>query len=60
MRRILFYKGNILVDVTLERVTAMSGADLRSLADARPRPKGNTSTLPVLAYLSSPAVLPAT
>ncbi len=46
--RILFYKGNILVDVTLERVTAMSGADLRVLADALPRPKGNVSTLPVL------------
>jgi len=46
--RILFYKGNILVDVTLERVTAMSAADLRTLADALPRPKGNISTLPVL------------
>src|SRR6266700_2117497 len=47
-QRILFYRGNILVDVTLERVTAMSGADLRVLADALPRPKGNVSTLPVL------------
>src|SRR5258708_11361385 len=47
-QRILFYKGNILVDVTLERVTAMSGADLRALSDALPRPKGNVSTLPIL------------
>jgi len=46
--RILFYKGNILVDATLQDVTAMSGADLRSMADALPRPKGNLATLPTL------------
>ena len=46
--RILFYKGNILVDVTLDDVTAMSGADLRTLAEALPRPKGNIAVLPVL------------
>lgn len=46
--RILFYKGNILVDVGLEQVTAMSGADLRSLAEALPHPKGNTAVLPTL------------
>lgn len=47
-KRILFYRGNILVDVNLELVTAMSAADLRALADALPRPKGNTSALPTL------------
>lgn len=47
-KRILFYRGNILVDVSLEQVTAMSAADLRSLADALPRPKGNASALPTL------------
>jgi hypothetical protein len=46
--RILFYKGNLLVDVTLEQVTAMSAADLRALADGLPRPKGNIATLPIL------------
>jgi hypothetical protein len=46
--RILFYKGNILLDVSLDRVTAMSGADLRSLAEALPRPQGNTAALPTL------------
>lgn len=46
--RILFYRGNILVDVTLQQVTAMSGADLRSLADTLPRPKGSLSVLPTL------------
>ncbi len=52
--RILFYKGNILVDATLDRVTAMSGADLRSLAAALPHPQGNTAALPTL-----PGNLPA-
>jgi hypothetical protein len=44
--RILFYRGNILVDVSLERVTAMSAADLRALADALPRPGGRNSAPP--------------
>lgn len=52
--RILFYKGNILVDVSLERVTAMSGADLRSLAGALPHPRGDIAALPTL-----PGNLPA-
>src|SRR5689334_9681621 len=52
--RILFFKGNILVDVSLAQVTAMSGADLRALAEALPRPKGNLATLPTL-----PGNLPA-
>jgi hypothetical protein len=52
--RILFYKGNTLVDASLDRVTAMSGADLRSLAEALPRAQGNTAALPTL-----PGNLPA-
>ena len=51
--RILFYRGNILVDVLLDRVTAMSGADLRALSDALPQARGNLSALPSL-----PANLP--
>jgi hypothetical protein len=46
--RILFFKGNILVDVSVEHLSAMSGADLRTLADALPRPKDNTGNLPPL------------
>jgi hypothetical protein len=46
--RILFFKGNILVDVSVEHLSAMSGADLRALADALPRPKDNTGKLPAL------------
>ena len=52
--RILFYKGNVLVDVTLDHVSAMSGADLRSLAAALPHPQGNIAALPTL-----PGNLPA-
>jgi hypothetical protein len=46
--RILFFKGNILIDATLEHLTAMSAADLRALADALPRPQGNIAALPAL------------
>jgi hypothetical protein len=46
--RILFYRGNVLIDAQLDRVTAMSGADLRALADALPKVHGNISTLPTL------------
>ncbi len=46
--RILFYRGHILVDVTLDRVTAMSAADMRALSDALPRIQGSNSTPPSL------------
>ncbi len=46
--RILFFKGNTLLDAALDRITAMSGADLRSLAEALPRAQGNAAALPTL------------
>lgn len=46
--RILFYRGNILVDVSLDMVTAMSAADLRALSAALPGIHGNLSTPPTL------------
>ncbi len=46
--RILFYRGNILVDVTLDRVTAMSASDLRALSGMLPQVRGNVSALPAL------------
>ena len=52
--RILFFKGNILVDVSIEHLSAMSGADLRSLADALPRLSNESGKLPTL-----PANLPS-
>lgn len=51
-QRILFYRGNILVDAVFDRLTAMSAAELRQLAGLLPRPKGNANNLPpVLAYM---------
>ena len=51
--RILFYRGNFLVDASLDRLTAMSAADLRALADALPQIHGDIANLPNL-----PANLP--
>jgi hypothetical protein len=59
--RVLFYRGNILVEVNLDRVTAMAGSDLRALADALPHPHGSASVLPsVLQYLPKRSLLPNT
>jgi hypothetical protein len=50
--RVLFYRGNVLVDVALDRTTAMSAAELRELAAALPVSGGNTMNPPNLpAYL---------
>jgi hypothetical protein len=46
--RVLFYKGNVLVDAVFQRLSAMSAAELRELADALPRPAGTTANLPGL------------
>ena len=52
--RILFYRGNILVDAVFQKLSAMSAAELRELAQSFPLPSGNTRNLPGL-----PAYLPA-
>jgi hypothetical protein len=52
--RILFFKGNILIDASVEHLSAMSGADLRSLSDALPRLTSENAKLPTL-----PANLPS-
>jgi hypothetical protein len=46
--RVLFYRGNILIDAVFQTVTAMSAAELRELAEALPLPSGNTRNLPGL------------
>jgi hypothetical protein len=51
--RVLFYRGSILVDATLDRVTAMSAGDLRALSDTLPKPRSDIATL-----LPLPANLP--
>jgi hypothetical protein len=53
-QRVLFFKGNILVDAVFERLSAMSAAELRDLSDHLPRPIGSAENLPVL-----PRYLPA-
>jgi len=46
--KVLFYRGNVLVEADFDRVTAMSAAELRELAAALPQPTGNNSKLPTL------------
>jgi hypothetical protein len=46
--RILFYRGNVLVQATLDRVTAMSAAELRELSKDIPLPGGAARNLPTL------------
>ena len=53
-QRVLVFRGNILIDAVFERLSAMSAAELRELADHLPRPHGSAENLPVL-----PRYLPA-
>jgi hypothetical protein len=46
--RVLFYRGNILVEAKLDRTTAMSAAELRELATGLPLPNGPARNLPTL------------
>ncbi len=52
-RHVLFYRGSVLVNVMLDKVTVMSAAELRELAAALPHSSAaNTSSPPLLpAYL---------
>jgi hypothetical protein len=50
--RILFYRGNILIDAVFDRLSAMSAAELRELAGLLPLPRGSGAKLPgLMAYL---------
>jgi hypothetical protein len=44
--RVLFYRGNVLVDAQFSKESVMSVAQLRELASVLPRPSGNTGNLP--------------
>lgn len=56
--RVLFYRGNILVDAVFQRLSAMSAAELRELASNLPLATGSTQGLPGLqAYLPSQAYM---
>jgi hypothetical protein len=53
-QRILFFRGNVLVDAVFDRLSAMSAAELRELAGLLPEPGGPERNLPPLAgYLPS-------
>jgi hypothetical protein len=51
-RRVLFYRGHIMVDAVFNELSVMSAASLRELAGALPRPSGNAGNLPpILAFM---------
>jgi len=55
--RVLFYRGSVLVEAKLDRLTAMSAADLRRLAAALPQPGPNAARAPhLLNYLPAEAL----
>jgi hypothetical protein len=59
--RVLFFNGNILVDVQFDHVTAMSGAQLRELAAHLPTATGPAAVLPTLAaHLPRQQLVPET
>lgn len=51
-RRVLFYRGHIVVDAAFSQLSVMSAAGLRELAGMLPRPGGNAGNLPpILAFM---------
>jgi hypothetical protein len=46
--RVLFYRGNVLVDALFDKLSVMSAAELRELASDIPRPQGGARNLPSL------------
>ena len=56
--RVLFFRGNILIDAVFDRVTAMSASELRTLASELPSPEPSLSHIPDLArYLPQPSLI---
>lgn len=51
-QRVLFYRGDVLVDAVFSKLSVMSAASLRELAGMLPRPGGNSGNLPpILAFM---------
>lgn len=46
--RVLFYRGNVLVEAVFDKLTVMSAAELRELASDIPLPQGGARNLPSL------------
>ncbi len=56
--RVLFYRGNVLVDAVFKRLTAMSAAELRELSNTLALPLGSSRNLPSLpSYLPRQSLL---
>jgi hypothetical protein len=59
--RVLFYRGNVVIQAVLDRVTPMSAAELRELAADIPLPTGSARNLPTLPlYLPRQGYVPNT
>jgi hypothetical protein len=59
--RVLFYRGNVVIQAVLDRVTPMSAAELRELAADIPLPIGSARNLPTLPlYLPRQGYVPNT
>ena len=52
--RVLFYRGHVLIDAQFSKETPMSGAELRELAGALPRPGGSSGNLPTFIQFLPP------
>jgi hypothetical protein len=51
-RRVLFYRGHVVVEAVFSQLSPMSPANLRELAGLLPRPAGNAGNLPpILAFM---------
>jgi hypothetical protein len=60
-QRVLFFRGNILVEAVFSQLSVMSPASLRELAGLLPRPGGNKGTLPpLLAFVPHRGYIPNT
>src|SRR6476660_305693 len=58
-QRVLFFRGNLLVDATFTRLSAMSAAELRELSGNLPKVSGSPGKLPdLVAYLPRQAFVP--
>jgi len=58
-QRVVFFRGNLLVDATFTKLSAMSAAELRELSGSLPKASGTQSKLPdLVAYLPRQAFVP--
>ena len=59
-QRVLFFRGNILIDAVFEHLSEMSAAELRELSDDLPRPANGGGMPGLIAYLPKESAVPDT